>query len=108
MNAVRSEIAVVLFAALTLLVVLCARLRTGKFRSARSETHKRGVLLADGAPMQRRGARRKRLATELVTLAGVDIPPIDETKHFKLIGTTGTGKSTAIRELLGCAIARRP
>ncbi|MEA3140370.1 MAG: hypothetical protein QOK23_2539 [Gammaproteobacteria bacterium] len=106
MNAVRSEIAVVLFAALTLLVVLCARLRTGKFRSARSETHKRGVLLADGAPMQRRGARRKRLATELVTLAGVDIPPIDETKHFKLIGTTGTGKSTAIRELLGCAIAR--
>jgi type IV secretory pathway TraG/TraD family ATPase VirD4 len=106
MNAVRSEIAVVLFAALTLLVVLCARLRTGKFRSARSETHKRGVLLADGAPMQRRSARRKRLATELVTLAGVDIPPIDETKHFKLIGTTGTGKSTAIRELLGCAIAR--
>jgi len=29
-----------------------------------------------------------------------------QTKHFKLIGTTGTGKSTAIRELLGCAIAR--
>ena len=31
---------------------------------------------------------------------------MDETKHFKLIGTTGTGKSTAIRELLGAAIAR--
>jgi type IV secretory pathway TraG/TraD family ATPase VirD4 len=29
-----------------------------------------------------------------------------QTKHFKLIGTTGTGKSTAIRELLGAAIAR--
>ena len=27
-------------------------------------------------------------------------------KHFKLIGTTGTGKSTAIRELLGAALAR--
>jgi type IV secretory pathway TraG/TraD family ATPase VirD4 len=30
----------------------------------------------------------------------------DETKHFKLIGTTGTGKSTAIRELLSGALAR--
>jgi type IV secretory pathway TraG/TraD family ATPase VirD4 len=29
-----------------------------------------------------------------------------QTKHFKLIGTTGTGKSTAIRELLDGAIAR--
>jgi type IV secretory pathway TraG/TraD family ATPase VirD4 len=31
---------------------------------------------------------------------------LDETKHFKLIGTTGTGKSTAIRELLGGALER--
>jgi type II secretory pathway predicted ATPase ExeA len=30
----------------------------------------------------------------------------DETKHFKLIGTTGTGKSTAIREMLSAALAR--
>jgi type IV secretory pathway TraG/TraD family ATPase VirD4 len=29
-----------------------------------------------------------------------------QSKHFKVIGTTGTGKSTAIRELLGAAIAR--
>ena len=41
-----------------------------------------------------------------MTLAGVAIPPLDETKHFKLIGTTGTGKSTAIREILGTALAR--
>ncbi|HTT06834.1 MAG TPA: type IV secretion system DNA-binding domain-containing protein [Steroidobacteraceae bacterium] len=41
-----------------------------------------------------------------LTLAGVCIPPADETKHFKLIGATGTGKSTAIRELLGGALAR--
>ena len=34
------------------------------------------------------------------------IPREDETKHFKLIGTTGTGKSTAIRELLGGALER--
>jgi hypothetical protein len=31
---------------------------------------------------------------------------LDETKHFKLIGTTGTGKSTAIRELLEGALVR--
>ena len=31
---------------------------------------------------------------------------MDETKHFKMIGTTGTGKSTAIRELLEGALAR--
>jgi hypothetical protein len=30
----------------------------------------------------------------------------DETKHFKLIGTTGTGKSTAIREVLASALRR--
>jgi type IV secretory pathway TraG/TraD family ATPase VirD4 len=41
-----------------------------------------------------------------LTLAGVAIHPLDETKHFKLIGTTGTGKSTAICELLGAALAR--
>ena len=44
--------------------------------------------------------------SELLTLAGVAIQPSDEPKHFKLIGTTGTGKTTAIRELLGSAIAR--
>jgi hypothetical protein len=42
----------------------------------------------------------------LLTLAGIAVPAMDETKHFKLIGTTGTGKSTAIRELLHGAIRR--
>jgi hypothetical protein len=41
-----------------------------------------------------------------LTLAGYPIAPLDETKHFKLVGTTGTGKSTAIRELLGAALER--
>ena len=41
-----------------------------------------------------------------LTLAGVRIAPLDETKHFKIMGTTGTGKSTAISELLIGAIAR--
>ena len=41
-----------------------------------------------------------------VTLAGLPVAPLDETKHFKLIGTTGTGKSTAVQEILEGALAR--
>jgi type IV secretory pathway TraG/TraD family ATPase VirD4 len=70
------------------------------------DRYKRGALLADGRAAQRRSARLRKSGTELLTLAGIAIAPADETKHFKLIGTTGTGKSTAIRELLGAAIAR--
>jgi hypothetical protein len=44
--------------------------------------------------------------TPPVTLAGAPIAAADETKHFKLIGTTGTGKSFAIREMLAGAFAR--
>jgi type IV secretory pathway TraG/TraD family ATPase VirD4 len=70
-----------------------------------AETHKRGVRLID-ARTPRVSIRRRKARVEQLTLAGVPIPALDETKHFKLIGTTGTGKSTAIRELLGTAIAR--
>ncbi len=97
---------VVLTAVLTLSVVLGVRLYNRGVRPSGREIYKRGVLVADGLPMQRRSARRKRSLSELLTLAGVAIAPGDETKHFKLIGTTGTGKTTAIRELLGSAIAR--
>lgn len=64
-----------------------------------AEIHKRGTVIQSGgnAPKARSSA---------VTLAGVEIPAIDETKHFKLLGTTGSGKSTAIRELLTGALAR--
>src|SRR5262249_25255271 len=41
-----------------------------------------------------------------LTLAGHPISLLDETKHFKIVGTTGSGKSTAIRELLTGALAR--
>ena len=41
-----------------------------------------------------------------LTLAGCPLSRSDETKHFKMIGTTGTGKSTAITELLTQALAR--
>jgi hypothetical protein len=41
-----------------------------------------------------------------LTISGFGVPIIDEAKHFKLIGTTGTGKSTAISELLQGALSR--
>jgi type IV secretory pathway TraG/TraD family ATPase VirD4 len=68
--------------------------------------HKRGVLIQEAASIQRRTAMRKRVSPGLLSVAGIAISKADETKHFKFIGTTGTGKSTAIRELLGGAIAR--
>lgn len=37
---------------------------------------------------------------EVLTIAGYPLTLLDETKHFKILGTTGTGKSTLIRELL--------
>jgi hypothetical protein len=41
-----------------------------------------------------------------VALAGQTLDPADETHHFTLIGAAGSGKSTAIRELLSGALAR--
>jgi type IV secretory pathway TraG/TraD family ATPase VirD4 len=76
-------------------------------RAMTGETHRRGTQVVP----HRRAARRSlrvpnRRDARPLTLAGVAIDALDETKHFKLIGTTGTGKSTAIRELLGAALAR--
>jgi type IV secretory pathway TraG/TraD family ATPase VirD4 len=98
----RNGNAVLIASALVLGVVGCSAL----LRRKPQETYKRGVLLIDGRRVQRRTARRKKSGSEALTLAGIAIAAADETKHFKLIGTTGTGKSTAIRELLGAALAR--
>jgi len=75
--------------------------------------HQRGTLIDEGptrAPstgIPRTGAPIDRRQTgQAITLAGLQVTPLDETKHFKLIGTTGTGKSTAIRELLKGALER--
>jgi hypothetical protein len=66
--------------------------------------HKRGTRIEEGKgnPYRARRARR----TGRITLAGIPLDPFDETKHVKLIGTTGTGKSTAIREILAAALSR--
>jgi type IV secretory pathway TraG/TraD family ATPase VirD4 len=76
---------------------------------------RRGAVVADGKPpSEPRRARHYSPGDEQrvtdpntpVTLAGLPVAAEDETKHFKFIGTTGTGKSTAIRELLSGALAR--
>lgn len=41
-----------------------------------------------------------------LTVAGVPVALADETLHLAAIGATGSGKSTALRELMGGAIAR--
>ena len=70
-------------------------------RHKRTSPVERGTVIID--------VRGQEPATSLpggLTLAGQRLASIDETKHFKIIGTTGTGKSTAIRELLTGALAR--
>ena len=73
---------------------------------------RRGAMVFDGGRAQRatrklvsRAARRAPQLAPL-TVAGVAVPYEDELKHFKFLGTTGTGKSTVIRELLHRAIGR--
>jgi hypothetical protein len=66
--------------------------------------HQRGALIEEGTAAPH-FATSKAAASEL-TLAGIPVPVQDETKHFKFIGTTGTGKSTAIGEMLSKALAR--
>jgi type IV secretory pathway TraG/TraD family ATPase VirD4 len=73
-------------------------------RSRGAESHVRGALIAKRSRRRRRWVDRS--VGRPLAMAGVEIPSFDETKHFKLIGTTGTGKSSAIRELLGSALGR--
>lgn len=70
-----------------------------------AETHRRGAVLRSFSRW-RRYLRAPRRAAAALTLAGVPLAELDETKHTKLIGTTGTGKSTAIGQLLRAALAR--
>lgn len=71
---------------------------------APQKSHQRGSVVAERARVGSRSRHSQREAG--ITLAGTAVPVQDETKHFKLIGTTGTGKSTAIQEILSSALAR--
>jgi type IV secretory pathway TraG/TraD family ATPase VirD4 len=97
----RSSPAIVSMVAM-LTAVGCLALRKG-----RANAHRRGAQVLDGRHAQRRTRRlHRRYAEPPLVLAGVAIQPRDETKHFKLIGTTGTGKSTAIATLMEGALRR--
>ena len=81
----------------------CLALRRGRIVDA----HRRGARVLDGRRAQRHARRlQRRYAEGPLLLAGVAIPARDESRHFKLIGTTGTGKSTAIAGLLAGALRR--
>lgn len=88
-------------------------------RSPSSTSYRRGTVIADSEAASqtppstqpvpgsaRDDSLRSRARMASLTLGGIPIPFEDEAKHFKLIGTTGTGKSTAIRELLRGALER--
>ena len=79
-----------------------------------ASVHRRGAVVSDAKAFFKRQRPRRwgRSVKDLsdtanpITLAGIPVASADETKHFKCIGTTGTGKSTAIREMLAAALAR--
>jgi type IV secretory pathway TraG/TraD family ATPase VirD4 len=73
--------------------------------SPQKKTHQRGSIVAE-TPRHAAARPRRNGRSPTITLAGHEVPAQDETKHFKLIGTTGTGKSTAIQQMLNSAFAR--
>ena len=77
-------------------------------QSPERKAHQRGALVSD-RPAAREGRAltlRRERGSPQITLGGRAVAEADESKHFKLIGTTGTGKSTAIGEILEGALAR--
>jgi len=92
---------------------------TGK-RLARSaagtEQFRRGAVVREDVPPVRDSGRSRGAGLlrriggvergSRLTVAGVPVTPQDETKHFKIIGTTGTGKSTALTEILTASLRR--
>lgn len=77
-----------------------------------ASAHQRGAIVLDSTvdaippARDRRTSRTQSREPRGITLAGVLVAAEDETKHFKIIGATGTGKSTAIGEMLGAALER--
>ncbi len=86
------------------LLALCARRLGASPRP--HDRYRRGAVIIGWRRARRAAAARRERHTGGVTLAGIGVAPLDEVKHFKIIGTTGTGKSTAIRELLAGALGR--
>jgi type IV secretory pathway TraG/TraD family ATPase VirD4 len=94
---------VLLLFGLTVVAVACARSLP---HSPARELHRRGTRIVRRCRWSRLPMMLNDMRDGRLQLAGIAIPPDDEVKHFKIIGTTGTGKSTAIRELLAQALLR--
>jgi type IV secretory pathway TraG/TraD family ATPase VirD4 len=75
-------------------------------RFSRSDSSIRGAQVDERALLRRLYWHCRPRSGAQLTLAGRPLTALDETKHFKMIGTTGTGKSTVIRELLAAALER--
>jgi type IV secretory pathway TraG/TraD family ATPase VirD4 len=97
------QIRTVLLLTLGILALLAIRLAR---RPAPRVMHRRGALIEPHRAWYRLRRAPAYAPYGRLTLAGVPISPADELKHFKFIGTTGTGKSTAIGELLASALRR--
>ncbi len=105
MAAVLSNLPETMRAAL-LIGVLAVALCLGSRHCAARDRYRRGARLRARVPGRIQRTLRGDSRPADLLLAGVPVPLQDETKHFKLIGTTGTGKSTAIRALLAGALRR--
>jgi hypothetical protein len=73
---------------------------------AHPKIHQRGTVVDDSGATRASHDPHARSQDTQITVAGIAIAAADEAKHFKFIGTTGTGKSTAIQEILRTALAR--
>lgn len=92
----------VLIAALALALALAL---SAAARQGRRDQHRRGALVRRGPRWAWRG-RLIAARTGSLVLGGVPIAAADEVRHFKLIGTSGSGKSTAIGQLLEIILRR--
>ncbi|MBV9696963.1 MAG: type IV secretion system DNA-binding domain-containing protein [Gammaproteobacteria bacterium] len=86
-----------------LLAALAAATMLAGWRRAH-ERHRRGAAILVGRAA--RAQVRRRRGGGGLALAGVPLALAEEVRHFKVLGTTGSGKSTAIARLLGAALAR--
>ena len=98
-------------AAAGLVLIVAAKISRAFAARAGTDLHVRGTRVATGTALTTRSKRRIRTARAVLPhgplrLGGIRIRAADETKHFKLIGTTGSGKSTAIAALVRAALAR--
>ena len=98
--------------ATAILVALCAigghvlASIMGEHKGPQAGDVMRGAQLSTADCWQKRTHRVQAKDAGVVSLAGLAIDRADEPKHFLLMGTTGTGKSVAIREMLRGAEGR--